>query len=391
MRLLNRRGKDVTLRTFGPDTSVAPPPIDFSQSRVAATPTQAIGLPAVMAAVRLITDSIAAMPVKVYERAGETDRRPATSSLQYRILHHQPNLEQSAFEFIQDIASSIECFGNAFILKTVVKGQVQELKVLDAGRVSVKVHDGDLSFEITDGADTKKLTSKEILHVRGLAPFGGPSGVSPLTLHRNTLGNSIAVQSFSGRYFANDATPGLILKMPQNLNAQQAEEIGSQWNQAHRGLVNARKTAVLGGGADIEVLPVSMVDAQFAELAKLGVHDVARIFGIPAELITGDPIADPAKTAEHFLKFSLAPRLRRIESALLRDGDLFPENLNLYPEFMADSLLRPATRERYEAYRAARQAGWLSPNEIRALENYPPTLGGDEIQMTPVGGAPNPQ
>ena len=145
------------------------------------------------------------------------------------------------------------------------------------------------------------------------------------------------------------------------------------------------------GGADIEVLPVSMVDAQFAELAKLGVHDVARIFGIPAELITGEAIADPAKTAEHFLKFSLAPRLRRIESALLRDTDLFPENLNLYPEFMADSLLRPATRERYEAYRAARQAGWLSPNEIRALENYPPTAGGDEIQMTPVGGAPNPQ
>jgi hypothetical protein len=37
----------------------------------------------------------------------------------------------------------------------------------------------------------------------------------------------------------------------------------------------------------------------------------------------------------------------------------------------------------------ARQAGWLTANEIRALENYPAVEGGDDLQMTPVGGAPN--
>ena len=391
MRLLNRAGRDVSIRTFGPDTSVAPGPLDIGSQRVDASPVQSIGLPAVMAAVRLVADSIAAMPVKVYDRAGALDRQLADTTQQYRLLHHSPNLEQSAFEFIQDVVASVECFGNAFVLKTIAQGQVRELRVLSASRVTVKADaKGQVTFEIQDGPDTKTLTSREILHVRGLAPFGGASGVSPLTLHRGTLGNNVALASFAGRYFANDATPGLVLKMPQNLNTQQAEEIGNQWNQAHRGLVNARKTAVLGGGADIQVLPVSMVDAQFAESAKLGIEDVARIFGVPAELITGAPVADPQKTAEHFLKFCLAPRLRRIEAAFARDTDLFPEQLTLYPEFNADALLRPATRERYEAYRAARQAGWLSPNEIRALENYPPTPGGEEIQMTPVGGAPNP-
>ena len=241
MRLLNRAGRDVSIRTFGPDTSVAPGPLDIGSQRVDASPVQSIGLPAVMAAVRLVADSIAAMPVKVYDRAGALDRQLADTTQQYRLLHHSPNLEQSAFEFIQDVVASVECFGNAFVLKTIAQGQVRELRVLSASRVTVKADaKGQVTFVIQDGPDTKSLTSREILHVRGLAPFGGASGVSPLTLHRGTLGNNVALASFAGRYFANDATPGLVLKMPQNLNTQQAEEIGNQWNQAHRGLVNAR-------------------------------------------------------------------------------------------------------------------------------------------------------
>jgi phage portal protein BeeE len=89
------------------------------------------------------------------------------------------------------------------------------------------------------------------------------------------------------------------------------------------------------------------------------------------------------------MKLCLGPRLRRIESALRADPDLFG-GTELYPEFKVDSLLRADTAERYAAYVAARQAGWLSSNEIRELENYPAVDGGDNVQQTPVGGAPNP-
>ena len=136
-------------------------------------------------------------------------------------------------------------------------------------------------------------------------------------------------------------------------------------------------------------MPVNMQDLAMVDQMKLSVEDIARIFGLPAQLITGDPIGDTQQVTEQFLKFCLAPRMRRIESALRADQQLFPPQDELYPEFKADSLLRPSTRERYEAMLKARQAGWLTANEIRALENYPAVEGGDDLQMTPVGGAPN--
>ena len=98
------------------------------------------------------------------------------------------------------------------------------------------------------------------------------------------------------------------------------------------------------------------------------------------------PVADEF---ERFLKVDLAPRLSRIEASFRRDPDLF--NGDLFPQFLMDAVLRPDAKTRYESYRLARQGGWLTPNEIREREDLPRVEGGDDIQQTPVGGAPNPE
>ena len=98
--------------------------------------------------------------------------------------------------------------------------------------------------------------------------------------------------------------------------------------------------------------------------------------------------ASAHEEADRFVKFSLGPRLRRIELAFRADPDLFG-GTDLFPEFLVDSLLRPDTETRYQTYLIARQGGILSTNEIRELENRPPIEGGDVVQATPVGGAPN--
>ena len=86
--------------------------------------------------------------------------------------------------------------------------------------------------------------------------------------------------------------------------------------------------------------------------------------------------------------FALGPILTAIDQALSGDH-LFPEGSELFAETLADGLLKPDMKTRYEAYRLARQGGWITANELRARENLPPVEGGDEIQQTPVGGAPN--
>ena len=98
----------------------------------------------------------------------------------------------------------------------------------------------------------------------------------------------------------------------------------------------------------------------------------------------------PTKTSTDSLQVDLAPRLRRIEMALMRDADLFPSGGNLFPESLTNAVLRPSLQTRSAAYKDALKGGWTVANEVRGLENLPPKEGGDELQQTPVGGAPNP-
>lgn len=393
MRLATAQGdRELRFAEFG--TSAVPAPV----SRVAGalsvnvSPQQAIGLPAVIACIRLVSETIAAMPLKVYRGA---DRQLAEDTEQYRLLHSTPNADQTGFDFVADVSASLEGWGNAYIHKIRSRGRVVELRVIPPMNVAVRQDNntGELEYDIRlPKGMLKGLTRTDILHIRGFSVNGKPVAPSPIEQHRETLGSNLQMTRFHNAFFANDARPGVVLKMPNSLTREQAKEMADLWDEAHAGAQNAHRTAVLGGGAELIQLPISLVDAEFIESQRFGMEQIARIFNVPAALIAGEKFDRPDIAAEQFLKFHLAPRLRRIEQAINADQQLFgPKGADLHVEFLADALLRPATRERVESYLKARQAGWMTANEIRRMENLPAMEipGADELQLTPVGGAPN--
>jgi HK97 family phage portal protein len=91
-----------------------------------------------------------------------------------------------------------------------------------------------------------------------------------------------------------------------------------------------------------------------------------------------------------FLTHSLRPWLTRIEQAIERS---LLVDANVYVEFTTGDLLRTDLKTRYDAYRTALAAGWMSVNEVRRLENLPAVAGGDEIyrpmNMEKLGGSDN--
>jgi HK97 family phage portal protein len=355
---------------------------------------QAAGLPAVGAAVRLISESVASLPCLVYEGSGP-DRRKANTTPQWELLHERPSIDSTPFDLFSDIAACVETRGNAFLQKVRdARGRVVELIVIDpdAVRVYRSAETREKTFDIQAGEDRYTgLTSTDILHVRGMTLRGGIRGISPIELHRNSIAMSYAVQEYVGRYFQNDASPGLVIKVPGTLSNQQARQILEVFAANHSGLGNAHKPGILAGGADLEQVRVNLSDTTAIEAQRFGVFEVARMFNVPPTLLGAfdSTFRATADEAAAFLKFCLGPRLRRIESALRADPDLFG-GTDLYPEFKVDALLRSDTAERYTAYKVAREAGWLSANEVRELENYPAVPDGDNVQQTPVGGAPNP-
>ena len=352
----------------------------------------ASGLPAFLRGVRLLSETVAMMPMCVRQGRGH-DAVPVEDAPQLA-LFESPNPHMTPFQvWSYTVASMLQ--GNAYLRKVVVGGRVERLYPLPPEKVTPKYDGGgEPRFEIRDrpgGTVTQTLTLRQVVHIPGVLLSDPFVGVSVVAAQRNGLGTLLARQEFEGRYLANDGSPGVILRSPTNKTPQQRREIRDSWEAKHRGPRNAGRPAVLWGDWEASTLGVSLKDAQFLESGRLGVQDVARMLGIPSGFL-GDPEApggdSPEQENMRFLQFGLAPWIARLEQGLSADVDVFPSP-DMHVRFEPDSLLRADIKNRFDAYRLARQGGWITANEIRCKEGLPEVDGGDQIQETPVGGAPN--
>ena len=362
--------------------------------------TSTLGLSTAGAALNLVATTIGEMPLKVY-RGEKPAQAEARDSWQWFRLKEQPNDEQSAFDFWQDAALSVETDGNAYIWKAIARRPVQDegdiqLFVLNPGNVLLKRDDnGRRYYEIRRNGQPERVPASQILHIRGwtITP-GADLGISLIALHRETIGGALAARDFQSQFYANGATiPGFIT-IPTAPSQEDLDRFAAEWQQRHSGIQNAHRPGMLGNGAGWINTGISMRDAQYIETQRFSAEEVCRICRVTPGMLGIVPQNSGGQTAanddfDRFMQADLGPRIRRIEMALKRDPDLFPLRDDLFPEFLTDAVLRPSLTVRMAAYKNAIQAGIKTPNEVRALENDPPKEGGDELQQTPVGGAPN--
>lgn len=397
MILRDRQGVDVQLRSseWGNESLVPLPGQGWvSAAGLPVTEIAAFGLPAVACVIRSAAELIGAMPFIVYQGTDVPER--ARDSWQWSLLHDKPAPECDSFEFWYDVALSLEATQNAFGQKVKVRnGEVVAVNILDPQTVRAyrDKDSGRKLFDVylADGGVKRRLTTADILHVRGFTPKPGAAfGVSLIQMHKDPLGASIAMQKFEGDYFRNQAVPPMFFT--GSSNKQQAQDIADMHNQNHRGAGNQWKVGSLWGATDVKAMPISLNDALFADAKRLGIEDVCRIWNWPKHLVqvlSTETRQDLDQLMAMIVKVNVLPRLRRIERAFAADGDIF-QGTGLFGEFLTAGLERADMSARFDSYLKARQAGWYTANEIRGVENLPPHPDGDQLQMTPVGGAPNP-
>lgn len=378
-------------------SALIPPPsqwggaTSYSGKRVSLA--EAVGLPAFMRGVRLICETAAGMPLHLSRGQGPT-KRPQPDASQLAVLR-RPNPDMTPFQVYSFTYASM-LRGNALLWKVKVRGEVVALYPLMPHLTTVKRKDGEVVYEIRKrehGPVVRTVTKADVIHIPGLVLFDPAIGVSLVEAHRHGIGQSLARQEFESRFLANDGIPGVVLKHDQNPTPQQRTEIREGYEARHRGPSNAGRPAVLWNGWTIDRLAVSLEDAQYIESQRFAVQDVARMTGVPAGMLE-EPAGGKAATATpeqenmRFLTYGLSGWMTRLGQGLAADTDLFPE-----PDWNVEQdhseLLKADVKTRFDAYRLARQGGWITANEIRGPEGFPPIEGGDELQETPVGGAPN--
>lgn len=336
---------------------------------------------AVYACVRILAESIASLPLHVYQYKNGGRERVPNHPL-YFLLHDAPNSEMTSFVFRETLMTHLLLWGNAYaqIIRDGA-GRVMSLYPLLPNRMSVERDDtGALIYTYTPvndanpnikGTDQIKFRRENILHVVGLG-FDGMIGYSPIAMAKNAIGLSMACEDFGNNFFANGARPSGILKTSTLI--KDPEKLRESWQSMYGG-ENAGKVAILEEGMSYESISVPPEDAQFLETRKFQIAEIARIFRVPPHLI-GDleraTFSNIENQSLEFVKYTLDPWVVRWEQALCKALLLPSEKSRYFVKFNVDGLMRGDYASRMQGYATARQNGWLSANDIREMENMNP-------------------
>ena len=342
---------------------------------------------AVFACIRIISESVAMLPLLTYRRQKDGGKERATNHPLYNLLHRSPNSEMTSFEFREVITSHVASWGNGYAeIEWSNSGRPLALWPLNPGKMKVERKNGQLryNYQLPNGQGVR-LPSYRVHHVRGLGK-NGIVGYSPVRLAMQSIGLGLGTEEYGARFFGNGARPGGVLKHPGKLSEPAYQRLLKSFTDAHQGLSNAHRLKILEEGLDYQSVGIPPEEAQFLETRKFQVTEIARWWRIPPHML-----ADLERTTFNnieemgleFVIYTLQPWLVRIEQAIARDLLTETEQRDLLVEHLIQGLLRGNAQARSQYYQMAITNGWMSRNEVRILENMNPYPGGD-VYLVPL-------
>lgn len=350
-----------------------------SAAGVAVTEERALGVPTAYACANLLSRQMAALPLHVFRKNGKFSE-PAPEHWAQALLADVPNFLQTAFAWRQQMMVHALLWGNHYsVIDVAPSGEASFVPLLPWHTRIVLVAEGRRKIYITrllDGTE-KAFREDQIIHIPALSP-NGITGVSPVRTLRNMYGLAIAAEDFGGRFFSNDARPGVILETPAAMKPEAQKNLVESLYQKYTGAENRWKVLVLEEGAKMHTVQMPLEDAQFLGTRLAQDVQICGQFGVPPHMVGivekvsswGSGIYE---MTAGFVKYTLRPWCECIEQEFNRklfDGTEFFAKHNL------EGILRGDYKTRMEGHEIAIRAGLLLPDEGRALEDREPLPGG---------------
>ena len=363
----------------------------------------ALTVTTVFTAVRILSETFAQVPLKVYRKNPDGSRSEAPDKVEYRMLHDQPNREMTSYTLREVSMGHLTTWGNSYWeIERNIFGDAIALWPLLPDSVRPYRRNGELWYEVrvskdpatsstaitTQGAaaQTIHLPARDVLHVPGLG-YDGLRGYSVIRMIREGIGLEAAYQEFSGRFFSNGAQPGFVLTTDKTISKEQTDELERRWKEGHQGLTNANRLAILTGGLRPEKIGIAPEDAQFIESRKYQRGEILGFYRIPPHM-AGDTEKSTSwgtgieQMSVGFVTYTMMPYFSRFEQAI--NMKLFGPASKFFCAFDPDGLLRGDFKARMDGYQLGRQGGWYSVNDIRRKEDMAPIGPEGDIYLSPM-------
>ena len=343
---------------------------------------------AVMACVRVLSETFASVPVIIYKKKNEGrdiyTKLPISDALRYR-----PNPEMSPFTFKETLMTNFTTGGNSVSEKLYNgKDRLVGLKPYPDSAVTIERDtNGNLIYKIKGEGNTEKILRRDqVLHVPNLS-FDGIIGLSPIAYASQSIKLGLSYETSQVQLYKNGVTPSGVFETDTGLSEKARDRLTESLMKNYAGLQNVGKPMVLEDGLKWNQVTINPIDVQLLENKYFQIEDIARIYRVPQHLLNKldrSTFNNIEQLSLEFVMFTMLPIFKRFEDNMnMQLLTLEQQKAGIYIEFKIDGLLRGDMKSRAEAYAAGRQWGYLSANDIRRLESMPKIDNGD-IYLTPM-------
>lgn len=361
------------------------------------TLSNAMKISTVFSCVRVLSETVGSLPIHLYSVDNKTNKKTkAYNHPLYDILNLEPNKDMTSITFWEVCIVHL-CLNGNFYAQIIRNraGAVLELIPLIASNVTkYRLDDNSIIFTYNNGKTTYELRQEEVFEIIGFSKDGW-TGMSPIQYQRDSLGLSKSAENYGARFFKNNATPPMVVKIPQKLTKDQYENMRESWQKAHSG-DNAHKIAIIDQGGDISKVGLSNSDSQFLETRQFQKSEICGMYRVPPHLVADlskSSFSNISEQSQELVKYTLQPYISRIEKSIKKQLLKEDERQKYFAKFNVDGLLRGDIKSRFESYTAGRNMGVYSANEIREKEDMNPIEGGDTylipLNMTEQGEVKN--
>ena len=348
----------------------------------------ALDVSVVYACLRVIANGISQVPLRVMRELPDGKGWvPATDHPLYNVLYRKPNKWMTSFAFRETMILHLCLTGNFYAYKNMVRGRVKELVPIDPAHITVTRHDDySITYRITalDGSSVE-LPQSLVWHVRGPS-WDTWMGLDPVRRAREAIGLTIATENTQAELHANGLQMSGTYSTEQKIGPDDYKKIQA-WIAAQVGGANKHKPFVIDAGFKWTPQTMTGVDSQHLETRRFQVEQICHAFGVFPAMI-GHPsqsmtFASAEQVFQAHVVHTLHPWVERLQQSI--DNDLLdgPEDEGYEAHFNMNSLQKGAFKDRFEGYSKSLGSGgspaWMTPNEIRAMEDLNPIDGGDEL------------
>jgi HK97 family phage portal protein len=353
-----------------------------NETGVVVTAKTAMQLDAVWSCVRLISETIATLPLSMFERTSAGKRIASQHALHF-VIHDQPNLDSTASVFWEAMVASMLLRGAGRAEKLYIGPRLVGLAFLDPERlICGRDASGRKVFTYPRGnGEMREIPESRIWTIPGFT-MDGINGVSVVAYGSKVFGAAIAAEKAAAKTFRNGLLQTIYYKIDAFLKTSQREE----FKRNLAGTIERGEAPLLEGGTSAGALGINPSDAQLLESRAFSVESICRWFRVPPWMVGHTEKSTSWGTGIEqqmigFLTFTLGPWLRRIEQAISKDLLTPAERTRYYPKFAVEGLLRADSAGRAAFYASMVNNGILTRDEIRELEDRAP-MGGNAAVLT---------